>query len=179
MSLERKFQVLLQALIVGGLVYLVTITIAIIVVGNTAEDASNAIAQANAERAARVDTVSQVIRLECDTNNGQDKLLARLIQASIASSGTSFGENVDPSTLTAFDRAVLATIAKVAASGDDADLTDKFRRVLAKLRDLTPCDSIVASYLAGDPLTIDADPPNGSEASANAVGNAIRRGLRK
>lgn len=108
--------------------------------------------KSNAERNARVQTVSQILQSGCATDNGQDKLLARLVAASLSQQGGSFGEGIDPSTLTPFDLQVLATIAKVSAA-TQTPLTDKFRHVLHKLRNLTDCSAVVQAYLNGDPLS--------------------------
>lgn len=127
-------------------------------------------AKLTAERNARQQVVAQQIDFNCSTNNGQDKLLARLVAASIGPQGT-FGEDLDPSTLTPFDLQVLATIAKITAASTDTPLTHRFQQVLAKLRDLTDCQALVNAYLAGDSITTARSP-------VDAVGTAVRHGLR-
>lgn len=161
----------------GFLIFLVVFSLIGIKAVNVASDASKAADDANAaikaaeaERAARTETVTQVISLGCNTDNSQDLLLARLVAASLDESAASFGSGVDPSSLTAFDMQVLTTIAKVAAETPTA-LTSRFRHVLAKLRNTQNCQAIVDAYLAGKPIFGEQESP------ADQVGHAIGRGV--
>lgn len=141
MSLERKFVLLVRAVIVAGLLWLGG-------TGYAIYKNAQAIDQITAERSTRINTVAQILDQGCSTDNGQDKLLAKLIAASLSQTG-GFGEGIDPSTLTPFDLQVLATIAKVTAAQPQSPLTDKFRHILHKLRHLTDCTAIVDAYLNG------------------------------
>lgn len=138
-------------------IFLLVFSASVWKIGSVANDAQDAIDTANAERAARSATVAQVIDFGCSTDNGQDRLLAKLVAASIDPQQGAFGDGVDPNTLTPFDLQVLATIAKVSAAQPTNPLTRKFKHVLKKLRDLTDCDSLVSSYLAGAPIITQPD----------------------
>lgn len=105
------------------------------------------------ERAARAQSVGGIIDLFCTTNNAQDATLAALVDVSL-NGQESFGEGVEG--LTAFDEAVLGTIAKVQQSNSDADQQRVFQAVLIDLEDPTRCEQLVRRFQAGKEIP----PPN-------------------
>lgn len=116
------------------------------------------IAKIEDERTDRIDSASATILLGCLTDNGQDKLLAKLVEVSLA--GGTFGANIDPSQLTPFQLDVISAIAAVQQIAADAPPTKQervFAKKLAELKDLMPCDEIVEAYRAGDPVSIPSD----------------------
>lgn len=150
---EARVKLAIRALRIGSGLFLAAIVVAVIALGNVATDASNAVETAEAERDQRSASVSGVISLFCDINNEQDRLLADLVAASIGSGeDSSFGAGLDPATLTEFDLAVLASIAKVQMQTADTNgtLPAVFQKKLKQLQDLTPCATIVSLYLAGE-----------------------------
>jgi hypothetical protein len=149
-------------------------------VDNAASDAQDAVAQAEAERAARAQSVAGALLLDCDTNNAQDQLLASLVRASLRNG--KFGEDLDTSRLTAFDLTVLASIARIqAASGNASALPHVFRRKLHQLEDLTPCQrEIVDRFLAGEPIPtieqLNSQSHRSHVRGIGAIGDAVAHG---
>lgn len=158
-DMRRRLIFGLRAMAVAGFLFVASVITAVIVLLNVATDAStaatdasNAVAVAERERSERADSVAGVIELFCDIDNVQDTTLADLVEVSIGSGDSSFGEGIDLSALSEFDLAVLASIAKVQElqATIEGGLSKVFREKLAELRDLTPCGRIVALFLAAE-----------------------------
>lgn len=110
------------------------------------------------ERAERSESVAGHIALTCETDNDQDRLLAKLVRVSLE--GGTFGANIDPSDLTPADVAVLGSIAKVQALAAEAPPTQQqrvFESELENLDRLTPCQALVARYLSGEQVPTTAE----------------------
>lgn len=154
---------------VGALFILLLIvgTIGFIKIGNAAEDARDAsddakeaVNTANVERQARSEAVATVIEYGCNTDNFQDKQLAKLIQVSL-SGGGGFGGGIDPNDLTPFELQVIGAIAHVqhlAESAPPTQTQEVFEQTEAELRDLADCEEIVKAFLAGQPIEPDPNP---------------------
>ena len=151
-EIRRILRVALVAMAVGGMVWVATASYAIWRTSEIASDASDAVATAEAERAARAQSVKGVITLFCGTDNEQDTILADLLRVTVEGN-TQFGEGVEPTSLAPFDLQVLTAIVKVQqlqrASGTD-ETQAIFTAKLRELEDLLPCERIVRLYLAGE-----------------------------
>jgi hypothetical protein len=153
-EIRREMRYGLRAMMVGGVLFI----IAVLVVGqrfiDVAQDASDAVATAEAERAARAESVKGIVDLFCAIDNNQDSILAELVAASVESGGT-FGKGIDLTALTDFDVAVLSSIAKVQeldAGASDTHLERTFERNLRELEDLTPCQEIIDRYVEAEEI---------------------------
>lgn len=168
-SVEAKLERAFRTMIVGAAVFAVTFGVCIVLIVNAQNDTE-------AETQQRRATVADLIDLGCNTDNGQDLLLAGLVQASIDESAGNFGSQVAPGELNAFDVQVLHSIEKISAT-QPTHLTRKFERVLAKLRDLAPCDKLVAAFLAGEPIETDPNALTDGKSPAEEVGEGVANGL--
>lgn len=139
-----------------------------------------AVSSINHERSKRLQTVSQVIDLFCNTDNGQDQLLATLVSSSIHGSGDGFGAGLDPSTLSPFTVRVLDSIQEVTERTQGQGVPPEFRRVLKELRDLLPCETLVRNYLNGESVAqlLSAVELPASSDPVEQTGEAVRNGVR-
>jgi hypothetical protein len=94
---------------------------------------SDNLAAIEAERASRVESVTSVIHLFCNTNNEQDAILAGLINVSLAASE---GRDLNPQQEEG--------LAVFQAAADD-------------LKKGLPCETIVERYLDGKPIPTKAE----------------------
>lgn len=101
------------------------------------------------ERLVRSKVQAEINRYVCNENNKQDRILAGLIEVSIGGQ-SSFGHGVDLSSLTDFDKQVIASIGRVQklTEADPAQFKEVFERALRQLQATTPCGTVVRAFLA-------------------------------
>lgn len=154
-ELEGHLRLALRAMLVAGVIFISAAAATAILLSGAITDNEDAIDQIQVERSARIDTVAGIIDQNCSTNNAQDRLLARLLRVSANPDAGGFGAGVDLSTLSSFDLQVLGSIAKVqelTAEGPPNRLQRVFNAKRKELEALTPCQQLVARYLAGEPV---------------------------
>lgn len=101
------------------------------------------------ERVVRARVQGEINRYVCTENNKQDRVLAGLIEVSIGGR-SSFGEGIQPGSLSPFDIEVVRSIAKVQrlTEGNPDQLKTVFERALRQLQAETPCGTVVRAFLA-------------------------------
>lgn len=175
--LERKFELLLRALMIAGALLVGGYFIGFIVVGNTAEkaataadDANDAIAQSEVERSKRVAVVAQIVGDNCATNNQQDQLLARVLATATDPNNGFDPASLNTSTLNDFDIAVAASIDRITQlQAQTSPQIKDLQALQVQLEALQNCARVVRGYLAGTPVP-SADGP------VPAIGDAVGAG---
>lgn len=122
------------------------------------------------ERNSRVDAVTSILNFGCSTDNSQDGLLADLLEISVRGGGT-FGANIAASSLSQFERRVLAAIDHVQGLANDYPPSAEqrvFQRTLHDLRDFADCSALADAYRNGDPLP-PPEPSNPEQTTPSAL----------
>lgn len=161
-TLEDRVRFALRAMIVAIIIFTAGSAIGFFKTEQAINSTNDAIDQINAERDARIDTVSQIIDQNCNTNNSQDQLLANLLTVAL-NADAAFGENVDPNQLTDFDLKIQAAISKIQRlqqAGPPSPVEQAFQKQIDTLKDLTPCQTLVALYIAGKPIPTNVETLN-------------------
>lgn len=159
LDVEHRVGNALRAAIVCVIVVIAGFAVSFWKADQAIDQTNENVTQIQAERHSRVDTISDVIEQTCNTNNSQDQLLASLLSVSINSQGN-FGSSVNQRKLTNFQRDVLGAVVaiqRLQAQGPPSTIQQAFTEKIKTLRDLTPCQKLVALYVSGDPIPTNAD----------------------
>lgn len=179
---ERITNVVRIGLVAVGSIFVLLIVLGVIAftkISNVALDASDAVDTANAERKARSEAVATVIEFGCNTDNFQDKQLAKLIRVSLDQGG-GFGGEIDPNALTPFELQVIAAIAHIqqlSQSGPATHTQQVFEETEKELRDLADCAEIVDAFLAGQPIETEPDPGKPGDPPTDPITPQVQHGI--